>query len=191
MNSNNKSSFNAMANQDNEEHGYAAYVKKYKSCNFLAFKEWAKLQKCNYCGNQGHVRPQCSKYLANKEKGTSPPPVDKRNSNNKLFFNKDNCCEKFNKDPKLKALLSAFAAFTNDYISESQPKPDKKEDDDQQENSDSNKVNNDNDVNAFLGNVQCFKTIGGGFLGSHHHLFSEIIQDCFLALIANLLANTA
>ncbi len=150
MNSNNKSSFNAMANQDNEEHSYA-YVKKYKSRIFLAFKEWAKLQKCNYCWNQGHVRPQCRKYLADKEKGTSPPPVDKRNSNNKLFFNKDNCREKFNKDPKLKALLSAFTAFTNDYISESQPKPNKKEDDDQQENSDSNEVNNDDDVNAFLG----------------------------------------
>ncbi len=83
------------------------------------------------------------------ENGTSPPPVKKRN--NKPFFNKDNHCEKFNKDPKLKALLSAFVAFTNDYISESQPKPDKKEDDDQQENSNSNEVDDDDDVNAFLG----------------------------------------
>jgi hypothetical protein len=149
MNSTNKSCFNAMANQDDEEQGYAAYVKKTKSCKFLAFEEWAKLQKCNYCGNQGHICPQYKKYLADKENGTPPPPVDKRN--NKPFFNKDNCCEKFNKDPKLKALLFAFAAFTNDYISESQPKPDKKEDDDQQVNSDSNKVNNDDDVNAFLG----------------------------------------
>jgi hypothetical protein len=72
MNSTNKSSFNAMANQDDEEQGYAAYVKKTKSHKFLAFKEWAKLQKCNYCGNQEQVCPQCKKYLADKEKVLRP-----------------------------------------------------------------------------------------------------------------------
>jgi hypothetical protein len=149
MNNTNKFSFNAMANQDDEEQGYAAYVKKTKSPQFLAFEEWAKLQKFNYCGNQGYVRPQCKNYLADKENNTSPPSVD--NHNNKPFFNKDNRHEKLKKDSKLKALLSAFAAFTNDYISESQSETDKKEDDYQQENSDINKVNDNDDVNAFLG----------------------------------------
>ncbi len=46
--------------------------------------------------------------------------------NTKPFFNKDNRREKFNKDPKLKALLSAFAAFTTDYLADSQTKQDEK-----------------------------------------------------------------
>jgi hypothetical protein len=40
--------------------------------------------------------------------------------NGKLAFNKEKCQDKFNKDPKLKALISAFAAFTTDYIAYSQ-----------------------------------------------------------------------
>jgi hypothetical protein len=57
MNHNNKSSYNIT--QDDEEWGYAAYARNNKSRKgFLAFEEWAKLQKCNFCGTQGHVHPQ-------------------------------------------------------------------------------------------------------------------------------------
>jgi hypothetical protein len=44
--------------------------------------------------------------------------LDKPALNSKPTFNKVNHCDKFNKDPKLKALLSAFAAFTSDYTTE-------------------------------------------------------------------------
>ncbi len=75
------------------------------------------------------------------------PKGNKRNS--KPFFNKDNRHDKFNKDPKLKALLSAFAAFTTDYLADSQTKQD--ENNDQQDIPDGNTIKDDEDVHAFLG----------------------------------------
>ena len=30
----------------------------------LLFKQWAKLQVCNHCGQKGHARSQCNKNLA-------------------------------------------------------------------------------------------------------------------------------
>ena len=147
MNHNNKSLYNIT--QDDEEWGYAAYARNNKSRKgFLAFEEWAKLQKCNFCGTQGHVCPQCKKYLAAKENGTLEISPTGYKRNTKPFFNKDNRCEKFNKDPKLKALLSAFAAFTTDYLADSQPKQD--ENNDKQDKPDGNTVEDDEDVTAFL-----------------------------------------
>ncbi len=75
------------------------------------------------------------------------PTGDKRNT--KPFFNKDNRREKFNKDLKLTALLSAFAAFTTDYLTDSQTKQDEKND--KQDKPDGDTVEDDKDVNAFLG----------------------------------------
>jgi hypothetical protein len=147
MNHNNNSSYNIT--RDDEEWGYAAYVRNNKSRKgYLAFDEWAKLQKCNFCGIQGHVRPQCKKYLAAKENGTLEISPTGYKRNTKPFFNKDNRREKFNKDPKLKALLSAFAAFTTDYLADSQPEQD--ENNDKQDKPDGDTVEDDEDVTAFL-----------------------------------------
>ncbi len=66
-----------------------------------------------------------------------------------LSSTKDNRREKFNKDPKLKALLSTFAAFTTDYLADSQTKHDEKND--KQDKPDGDTVEDDEDVNALLG----------------------------------------
>ncbi len=115
----------------------------------MFFDEWAKLQKCNFCGIQGHVCPQCKKYLAAKENGTLGISPTGYKCNTKPFFNKDNRREKFNKDPKLKALLSAFAAFTSDYLADSQTEHDEKND--KQDKPDGDTVEDNEDVNALLG----------------------------------------
>ncbi len=66
--------------------------------------------------------------MRRKKNGTHIPPQGGDKRNTKPFFNKDYRKGKFNKDPKLKALLSAFAAFTNDYLADLHTKQDEKDD---------------------------------------------------------------
>jgi hypothetical protein len=120
MDNHNKSAFNATANQEDEAHSYAAYVNNKATQGFLKFDKWAKLQTCHHCGNKGHVCPNCRKYLAEKANGTLPPPGKKRLTRPAHAFNKY-CREKLQRDLKLKALLSAFSAFTTKYLAYSQP----------------------------------------------------------------------
>ena len=103
---------------DDEAQSYATYVNN--KATLFKFDEWVKLQTCHHCGNKGHVCPNCRKYLAEKANGTLPPPVEKRLTRPAPAFNKYRP-EKLQKDPKLKALLSAFSAFTTKYLADSQP----------------------------------------------------------------------
>jgi hypothetical protein len=100
----------------------------------------------------GHVQPQCKKFLADKASGKVPSPTI-----NKRYPAPSDCCknirrDKFNKDPKLKALLSAFAAFTASYVADNDIEDDNENtiQDDNNANT-KNKDNDNNDVNAFLG----------------------------------------
>jgi hypothetical protein len=148
------SSFNAAVEQEGMERSYAAYV---RSKSRLPFEEWAKTQICHHCGKKGHVRPLCRQYLAEKANGTLPPPGAKRFGkpavNGKPAFNKEKRRDKFDKDPKLKALFSAFAAFTTDYIANSQEVSDALDNNDVEEENESN----DDNLQAFLGMVGSLK----------------------------------
>ncbi len=53
MDNHNKSTFNAIANPEDEAQSYAAYVNN--KANLLKFNEWAKLQTCHHCENKGHI----------------------------------------------------------------------------------------------------------------------------------------
>jgi hypothetical protein len=115
------SSLNTAIQHKGMEQSYAAYV---KSKSRLPFEEWAETQICHHHCKKDHVCPLCRQYLAEKANGTLPPlgakQFGKPAVNDKPAFNKEKRQDKFNKDPKLKALLSAFAAFTSDYIADSQ-----------------------------------------------------------------------
>jgi hypothetical protein len=150
MDAHNKSSFSAtVAQEDDNESCFAAYLKRKPR---VTFEEWAKLQTCNHCGINGHVRPQCKKFLADKASGKVPSPtIDKRSpapSDRRKNIRRD----KFNKDPKLKALLSAFAAFTASYVADNDIEDDNENtiQDDNNANT-KNRDDNNDDVNAFLG----------------------------------------
>ncbi len=146
--------FNAPFEQEGMEQSYAAYVKS-KSC--LPFQEWAKTQICHHCGKKGFVRPLCRQYLAEKANKTLPPPGAKQFGklafNGKLSFNKEKHRDKFDKDPKLKALLSAFAAFTTDYIANSQEVSEALDNNNVEEGNESN----ENNPQAFWGMVGLLK----------------------------------
>jgi hypothetical protein len=140
------SPFKAAVTQDEEEQSYAAYVKS-KSC--LPFDDWAKFQTC--C-RYGHVRPLCKKFLAEKANGTLPQEARSTLVNRLPITNQLLARHKFNKDPKLKALLSAFAAFTSNYIdkdSQDMPYAMKNADEDDKDNGDN--------LHAFLGLVGSLK----------------------------------
>jgi hypothetical protein len=149
------SSFNAAIGQEGMEQSYAAHV---KSKSRLPFKECAKTQICHHCGKIGHIRPLCRKYLAEQANGTLPLLGKKRFGklafNGKPAFNKDKRCDKFDKDQKLKALLSAFAAFTTDYITNSQEESEAINNNDNVE--EGNESNYDN-LQAFWGMVGSLK----------------------------------
>jgi hypothetical protein len=65
--------------------------------------------------------PQCHQYLAAKANGTLPAPNKKKSPMCRKPASHLICRDKLMGDPKLKALISAFSAFTTDYLAE---KPD-------------------------------------------------------------------
>ena len=150
MDAHKKSSFSAtVAQEDDNESCFAAYLKRKPR---VTLKEWAKLQTCNHCGVNGQVRPQCKKFLADKASGkVLSLTIDKRSPA------PGDCCKnirhnKFNKDPKLKALLSAFAAFTADYVVDNDIEDNNENTvEDDNKATIKNKDNDHDDVNAFLG----------------------------------------
>ncbi len=154
MDNHNKSVFNATANLEDEAQSYAAYVNN--KATLLKFNEWAKLQTCHHCGNKGHVHPYCQKYLAEKANGTLPPPGTKRLTRPAPAFNKYHC-EKLQKDPKLKALLSAFSAFTTKYLADSQPVTIETTANGDDHDNLASGAEDEDDINAFLGMVGALK----------------------------------
>jgi len=87
----------------------------------------------------------------------NPPPGEKRFGkpafNGKSTFNKDKHCDKIDKDPTLKAFLSAFVAFTTDYIPDSQEVSEATNNNNFEEDDESN----DDGLRAFLGMVGSLK----------------------------------
>jgi hypothetical protein len=102
-----KSTFKASLG-DNEEDsfGYATYVKQAK-LKWLLYEEWAKAQTCHHCGKPGHVHPTCKKHLEGVAKNGTIKPVP---CTPKSVAH----CGKFDRNPKLKALISAVAMFATD-----------------------------------------------------------------------------
>jgi hypothetical protein len=98
----------------------------------------------------------CRKYLAEKENGTLPPPGKKRLTQPAPAFNKY-CCEKLQKDPKLKALLSAFSALTNKYLADLQPAANETAANGDDNNNLTSGTENEDEINAFLGLVGALK----------------------------------
>jgi hypothetical protein len=93
------------------------------------------------------------------------------------------------RDPKLKALLSAFSAFTTEYLADSQPEANEDEADSDDNNDVASIQDGEDEVNIFV-NGGSFKRIGGGLLGSHDRLLLKIIQDFTLIFFANLIVST-
>ncbi len=62
-------------------------------------------------------------------------------------------CNKPQKDPKLKALLSAFSAFTTKYLAESPTNKNEDADNDNNADNVADVHDDDNDINTFLGMV--------------------------------------
>jgi hypothetical protein len=103
--------------------------------------------------NATSVRPQYKHFLAGKAGGKLPLLDDKRF---KPALNKDAHRNKFSKDPKLKALLSTFAAFTTNYIEENIQ--DIIDGTDHEDNGDTEDANDNNDdIHAFLGMLGSLK----------------------------------
>jgi hypothetical protein len=61
------------------------------------------------------------------------------------------------RDPKLKALLSAFSAFTTDYLAEESQASENNTADNDNENNDANMNDDNDDIHAFLGMVGALK----------------------------------
>ena len=135
---------------------YAAYVKNKGAKKVLHFDDWAKLQICHFCGKKGHVTPQCRQYLAAKANGTLPAPNAKKSIVQKPaspLVRRD----KFTRDPKLKALIAAFSAFTTDYLAEETDATVPGAAGTETEDNDANMDIDQDDVNAFLGMVGALK----------------------------------
>ena len=82
----------------------------------LPWEEWVKkYAKCNHCGEVGHIRPNCSKYLAAIESGEiKRPPVRDLGRRPKTRDGAHTPRRNFLKDPKAKAFLSAFKSMMFD-----------------------------------------------------------------------------
>jgi hypothetical protein len=168
MDNHNKSAFSATANLDNEAQSYATYVNN--KATLLKFNEWAKLQTCHHCGNKGHNFPNCRKYLAEKANGTLPPLGEKHLTRPAPAFN-NNRREKLQKDPKLKALLSAFSAFTTKYLADSQPVASETTADGDDHDNLASGAEDEDDINAFGGMVGASKELVVVFLVPTFALF--------------------
>jgi hypothetical protein len=113
-----------------DAHAYAA-IKK------IPFEEWYKKYAISHhCGKKSHIRPNCEKFRADVAAGKiklNHQPRDKcQRGVQEDYGRKPPLCKNFNKDPKAKALASAFAAFFAENMGYDNDKdvespPDKKE----------------------------------------------------------------
>jgi hypothetical protein len=95
----------SLGDNKKDSFGYATYVKQAK-LKRLPYKEWAKAQTCHHCVKPGHVCPTCKKYLEGFANGT----IKLVPCTSKVVAH----CDKFNRNPKLKAFLLAIAMFATD-----------------------------------------------------------------------------
>jgi hypothetical protein len=92
-----------------DAHAYAA-IKK------IPLEEWCKKYAiCHYCRKKGHIRPNCKKFRADvaagKIKFNHQPRDNRQRGVQEDYGRKPPLRKIFNKDPKAKALVSAFAGF--------------------------------------------------------------------------------
>jgi hypothetical protein len=92
-----------------DPHAYAT-IKK------IPFEEWCKKYAiCHHCRKKGHICPDCKKFRADvatgKIKLNHQPRDNLQQDVQEDYGRKPPLHENFNKDPKAKALVSAFSAF--------------------------------------------------------------------------------
>lgn len=137
------------------EASFKAEVDKFKDKktlrNGMSWDAWVKeYAKCDHCGQKGHIRPHCPKYLAQIESGEiqRPPPRTPRRN-----FPRDARKPNYKgKDRKAQALLSAFKAIYGQDSSDSEDDDDNTDDDDNKEEEDNNDHTED-DKATFLSMV--------------------------------------
>ncbi len=95
-------------------------ARAYATLKRIPFEEWCKnYATCHHCGKKGHIRPDCKLFKADiaagkiklrscqtRDNQARHRGVREENAGLKPPFRKN-----FSKDPKAKALVSAFAAF--------------------------------------------------------------------------------
>jgi hypothetical protein len=115
----------------------------------IPWDEWVKIHSvCHYCGEKGHIRPKCPKYLADIASGKikrndlrDNTRTGSRTPGNgaKQRFN-----EKYKNSPKFKTLMAAFQAWSTDDNDDN-----KNEDEEQVEAPQDNNADKDDDEEAF------------------------------------------
>jgi hypothetical protein len=135
----------------------------------LPWEEWVKLNAtCHHCGEKGHIRPMCPKYLLAIQSGEINPKhpcnfYDKRKKPPVRQLpgkigNRNQPPQNL-KDPKAKAFLSAFQAlFQALFANEEASNDDNDEEDKDSPRLDDCNVNDDNnDLHGFLSMVGSLK----------------------------------
>jgi len=121
----------------------------------IPWEEWIRKHAiCIHCGKPGHIRPQCPLYLEAVASGALKPPTYKPKKDDRRAPMKGGpklSPNNFLKNPKGKALLSAFNSLLLD--------SDDSDDDNKEENNEDTAVNydknndqasDDNDLQGFL-----------------------------------------
>ena len=125
----------------------------------LPWEEWVKkYAKCNHCGEVGHIRPNCSKYLAAIESGEiKRPPVRDLGRRPKTRDGAHTPRRNFLKDPKAKAFLSAFKSMMFDSDDSGDEGDDKESNQDDNDESKSVHEDDDDDLLGFLSMIGSLK----------------------------------
>jgi hypothetical protein len=128
----------------------------------LPWEEWVKkYAKCNHCGEVGHIRPTCSKYLAAIESGQIKRPDKKpvrdlgRRPKTRDGAHTPRC--NFLKDPKARAFLSAFKSMMFDSDDSGDEGDDKETIQDDNDESENVHKNDDDDLQGFLSMIGSLK----------------------------------
>jgi hypothetical protein len=128
----------------------------------LPWEEWVKkYAKCNHCGEVGHIRPNCSKYLAAIESGEikrpDKKPVRDLGRRPKTRDGAHTPRRNFLKDPKAKAFLSAFKSMMFDSDDSGDEGDDKESNQDDNDESKSVHEDDDDDLLGFLSMIGSLK----------------------------------
>jgi hypothetical protein len=107
----------------------------------LPLDEWVKLHAiCHHCGEKGHIRPYCPKYIEQVKSGQIKIPPKQRPSPCGPYAcppGRPAAQHPYMKDPKAKAFLSAFQALFT--------KEDKEEEEDTECNDDIDAIDDNKD----------------------------------------------
>ena len=137
------SSFQASTDEDEDARALAAKLK-------IPWEDWVKTHGvCHHCGEKGHIRPKCPKYLADIAAGKikrtdlrDNTRVGSRNPGTPGNSGKQRFNEKYKNSSKFKTLLAAFQAWSTD-------ENDDDNNEEQVETPQENDVGKDDDEDAF------------------------------------------